>query len=55
MMLDDMKLDETGRQERLTRPALAVELADRLHQMIVSSSSEWSQGRNGQRMTCLAE
>ena len=30
MMLDDMKLDETGGQERLTRPALAMELADRL-------------------------
>lgn len=45
MMLDDIKLEgtkpgEKGRQEMLTRPALAVELADRLRQMIVDGDLE---------------
>jgi DNA-binding GntR family transcriptional regulator len=35
-----MMLDETGRQETLTRPALAVELADRLRRMIVDGDLE---------------
>ena len=39
-MLDDMKLEATGRQETLTRPALAVELVDRLRQMIVDGDLE---------------
>jgi len=40
MMLDDPMLDETGRPETLSRPALAVELADRLRQMIVDGDLE---------------
>ena len=40
MMLDDIKPDEAGREDTLTRPALAVELADRLRQMIVDGDLE---------------
>ena len=44
-MLDDLNLDgikpgEKGRQERLARPALAVELTDRLRQMILDGDLE---------------
>ena len=40
MMLDDIEGTETGRRETLTRPALAVELAARLRQMIVDGDLE---------------
>ena len=40
MMLDDIEGPETGRRETLIRPALAVELADRLRQMIVDGDLE---------------
>ena len=40
MMHDDPMLDETGHSETLSRPALAVELADRLRQMIVDGDLE---------------